>query len=84
MDTHTEHLIGPVVVTRIGVSLARLLPRVAYVVKTMVRIPEASLNFRLELLMSCTYHFHTKPPLAVAAGAADSFHRRCSAAGGRY
>lgn len=84
MDTHTEHLIGPVVVTIIGVSLARLLPRVTHVVKTMVRIPEVSLNFRLELLMPCTYHFHTKPLLAAVAEAVDSFHPRCSAAGGRY
>lgn len=55
MDTHTEHLIGPVVVTIIGVSLARLLPRATYVVKTMVRIPAVFLNFCQESLP----HVHT-------------------------
>src|SRR5258706_6844381 len=55
MDTHTEYLIGPVVVTIIGVSLACLLSRATHVVKTMVRIPAALLNFCLESL----HHAHT-------------------------
>jgi len=84
MNTHTEYLIGPVVVTIFGISLARLLPRATYVVKTMVRIPEAPLNSYSGSLISCTYRFHTKPLLAAVAEAADSFHPRCLVAGEHY
>lgn len=41
-------------------------------------------QFLPRIVTPCTYHFHTKLLLAAAAEAADSFHRRCSAAGGHY